>query len=159
MGGGGGRPKVIADIDALINKAKKELQKETEQRRHNVFISFAYEDIDTVNLLRGQAKNENTPIDFNDWSISEPIDSSRAVYIKEKISERIERTSVTVVFLSNNSAHSRWVQWEIEESIRQGKRVIGVHPNNDPPTNLPEAFKKQNLKYVPWSNLASELNQ
>jgi len=54
-----------------------------------VFLSFAHEDINEVNLLRGQAKDEGSAIEFNDWSVREPFDSRRADYIKQKIGERI----------------------------------------------------------------------
>jgi hypothetical protein len=58
----------------------------------------AVEDVDNVNLLRGQAKNENSPIEFVDRSVREPYDGNRAEYIKQKISERIRQSSMTVVF-------------------------------------------------------------
>ena len=66
MGGGGGGPRSIGDIESLVERAKKELREGEERGRKNVFISFAYEDIDEVNILRGQAKNDKMPIEFND---------------------------------------------------------------------------------------------
>jgi len=41
-----------------------------------------------VNLLRGQARNENSDLEFSDWSLSEPFDSKNAEYIKRGIRER-----------------------------------------------------------------------
>ena len=91
MGGSsGGGPTRIGNVQSLIEQAKAELK-----GKRNVFISFAMEDLGEVNLLRGQAKNENSPIEFNDWSVSEPYDSERAEYIKQRISERILQSSVT----------------------------------------------------------------
>ncbi len=158
MGGGGGNYRSIGDIESLVNKARQEMQESEQLGRRNVFISFAYEDLNEVNLLRGQAKNENTPLEFNDWSVSEPIDSERAPYIKQKISERIAQSSVTVVYLSNQTAKSTWVQWEIEESIKQGKHVIGVYSKAAEPRTLPDAFKTHGLKKVVWSDLASTIS-
>ena len=122
MGGGGGSSRSIGNIQSLVDKAKEELRKGDQAGKRNVFISFAYEDIDTVNLLRGQAKSDNSPIEFNDWSVSEPINSDRAPYIKQKISERIAQSSLTVVFLSNTTSKSEWVAWEIEESLKKGRK-------------------------------------
>lgn len=93
-------------------------------------------------------------IEFNDWSVSEPINSERAQYIKQKISERINQSSVTVVYLSPNTPNSQWVKWEIEESMKRGKQVIGVHKGDTPPKSLPAPFKENGLKVVPWSQLA-----
>jgi hypothetical protein len=119
-----------------------------------VFLSFAFEDIAYVNLLRGQARNDNVPLEFNDWSVSEPINSDRANYIKEKIADRIAQSSVTVVFLSPAARESKWVNWEIEESIRRGKHVIGVYPSGAAQPPLPPAFVEHRLKAVTWPGLA-----
>ena len=111
-----------------------------------------------MNLLRGQAKNENVPLEFNDWSVSEPINSERATYIKQKISDRISQCSVTVVFLSDSTPSSPWVDWEIEESIRQGKKVIGVFPQDSDPRARPKAIDKYRIKCVPWPALADAIS-
>jgi glycerophosphoryl diester phosphodiesterase len=159
MGGGGGGPSDIGDIQSLIDRAKKELREGEKQGRKNVFISFAYEDIDEVNLLRAQAKNEKSPIEFNDWSVSESIDSDRAPYIKQKIKERIEQSSLTVVYLTDKTSKSRWVEWEIEESLERGKYVIGVFSGKSPPVTLPSAIKKNKIKCVSWSKLAETIDR
>lgn len=157
MGGGGGTGGSIGNIRQLVDRAKQELRKGEMIGKRNVFISFAYEDVGTVNLLRGQAKNENVPLVFNDWSVSEPIDSERAPYIKQKISERISQCSVTVVFLSESSATSPWVDWEIEQTVKQGKHVIGVYPQNSEPAVQPAAFGRHKIPTVAWPHLAKAI--
>lgn len=158
MGGGGGTGGSIGDIQQLVDRAKQELRKGGMTGKRNVFISFAYEDIGTVNMLRGQARNENIPLVFNDWSVSEPIDSERAPYIKQKISERISQCSATVVFLSDSAAKSSWVDWEIEQTIKQGKYVIGVFPQNSEPIAKPPAFERHGIHAVVWSQLAEAIH-
>lgn len=154
MGGGSG-PRSIGNIRSFIDRAKQELR-ESEGKR-NVFISFAYEDIDEVNLLRAHAKNENSQIEFNDWSVSEPYESERAQYIQQKIAERIAQSSLTVVYLSPKAASSRWVAWEIEASLKRDRHVIGVYKGDRAPRTLPEAFKRNRLKVVSWSELAKAI--
>ncbi len=159
MGSGSGIPSNIPNVQSLIDRAKEELRKGEEQGTRNAFISFAYEDVDMVNMLRAQAKNDNLPIEFNDWSVSEPIDSERAPYIKQKIAERIDRASVTVVFLSDHTKNSKWVKWEVEESIRRGKHVIGVHPKDAKPRKLPNVITSNNIKVVRWAKLADTIKE
>lgn len=159
MGGGGGGSRSIGDIQKLVDKAKQELRDGEQAGKRNVFISFAYEDIGTVNLLRGQAKSENVPLEFNDWSVSEPTDSERAPYIKQKISDRIAQCSVVVVFLSDTTPKSSWVAWEIEEGIRHGKHVIGVYAQDSEPRAKPVAIKKHGIKCVPWPKLAETIGR
>lgn len=154
MGGSsGGGPGRIPDVKGLIERAKSELR-----GKRNVFISFAHEDVVEVNLLRGQSKNENSPIEFNDWSVSEPYNSERATYIKQQISERIRQSSVTVVYVTPESAKSPWVAWEIARSVELGKKVIGVHKGDAPTSEIPK-LKELGFKTVPWKNLASELDR
>lgn len=154
MGGGGGGGRSFDDIQSLIDRAKQELKASEARQRRNVFLSFAYEDIAAVNLLRAHAKNENSPLEFNDWSISTEINSDRAPYIKQKITERITQSSVTVVFLSEATPKSQWVSWEIEESIRLGKRVIGVYPSGSKPPAMPKEILKHKIQCVQWKDLA-----
>ena len=159
MGGGGGGSRSIGNIQELVDKAKEKLREGDKERKRNVFISFAYEDNDKVNLLRAHAKNDNSPIEFNDWSVSEPIDSDRAPYIKQKIAERIAQSSVTVVYLSNETPKSSWVEWEIQESIKQGKHVVGVYPQESKPKLFPDLIRSNNIKCVPWAELAGTIDK
>lgn len=159
MGGGGGGSRSIGNIQELVDKAKQELRGGDKEKKRNVFISFAYEDQDKVNLLRAHAKNENSPIEFNDWSVSEPINSDKAAYIKQKITDRIAQSSVTVVFLSDETPKSSWVEWEIEQSIKQGKHVVGVYPQESKPKLLPDSIRNNNIKCVPWPELADTIDK
>ncbi len=157
MGGGGGSGKsTLGDIQPLVDKAREELRR-PETTRRNVFLSFAYEDINEVNLLRGQARNENSDIEFNDWSVQEPFDSSRADYIRQKIGERIAQSSMTVVFVSSATHGSKWVEWEIRESLEKGKKVVAVYAGKRVPKRLPPAVIEKRIDVVPWSGLADAL--
>jgi hypothetical protein len=143
----------LGNIRALEEKAKQALN----SGKKNVFISFATEDMNEVNLLRGQAKNENSDIEFNDHSVKEPYNSEVADYIKKKITERINRTSTTVVYLTENTGKSQWVKWEVEKSRALGKNVIAVHKGDSYSGKLP-SWLKSDSKVVAWSNLSKELD-
>ena len=142
-----------------LESRAKEILKQGDSGRKNVFISFAYEDVNEVNLLRGQAKNENSDIEFNDRSVREGFDSTRGEYIRQKLRERINQCSTTVVFLSNDTASSKWVAWEVEKSLELCKRVIGVHSGESQPSSVPDFIQKNQIKVVPWSRLAEELKR
>ena len=154
-GGGGGRS--LGDTRDLEERAR-EILRQGQSGRKNVFISFAFEDLDEVNLLRGQAKSEKSDIEFNDLSVREAFDSERAEYIRQKIRERINRCFAVIVYLSAATAASRWVRWEVEKGLELGKRVIAVHSGDTPPENLPAFIRDQGIKVVRWSDLADELS-
>lgn len=154
MGGSGGGSFPRGDLARLEEKAKKSLTEASTDTSRHVFISFAYEDVDEVNLLRGQAKNDKTDLQFDDFSVKEAFDSENADYIKRQIRERIDRCSVTVVYLSDKSASSSWVNWEIEESFKRGKGVIGVYKGDSQPAATPTAFQQNRCKAVKWEHAA-----
>jgi hypothetical protein len=153
MGGGGGGGRSLTPQETKrLSDIVSETIKEAAKPKKNVFISFAAEDLDDINMLRGQAKNENSEIEFNDWSLKSPFDSKSSDYVKRGITERIRQSSVTIVFLSNDTADSKWVDWEIHESIRLGKGVIAMHKGQTPPSRVPSAITENNIKIVPWNH-------
>lgn len=154
MGGKSGGSISWGDVQRLESVAKDKLSQAAGEGAKHVFISFAYEDMAEVNLLRGQAKNERNDLIFDDYSVKESINSKNADYIKSQIREKIDRVSVTVVYLSSHASKSEWVNWEIEESFRRGKGVIGVYKGDHPPATVPRAFLGNKCKAVKWSHAA-----
>ena len=152
MGGSGsGRGLAPDERRTLEQRAKESLRERDGGKKRNVFISFSSDDLDEVNLLRGQAKNENSNIEFNDWSLKKPFDSAEADYIKQGIRERIRQSSVTVVYVSDKTADSKWVDWEIRESLEMGKGVVAMHKDDTPPGRLPKVITDNNIRVVPWN--------
>lgn len=149
-------PSGISDTKELEDIARKELQKPTPQTRKRVFLSFKGEDKNKVDLLRGQAKNENSELDFIDFSLRAPFNSENAEYIRSGIRERIRQSSVTVVCLTKDTHKSEWVDWEIRESKRLGKKVVGVRME-DGPITTPKAMEENNCKVINWNH--KEINQ
>ena len=125
--------------------------KSPEGGRRNVFISFTNEDKPMVELLRGQALKEDSTLDFNDWSLRAPFDSERGDYIRQGIRERIRQASLTLVYVSDRTAKSKWVNWEVEESVKLEKKVVGVY-QGELPRQLPPAFKKHRIRVIAWSH-------
>lgn len=148
----------VAELEQV---AKENLKIGAAPQRRHVFISFASEDLDEVNLLRGQAKNENSSLGFDDFSLKEPFDSENAEYIRRGIRERIRQSSATLVYVSDQAASSKWVDWEIRESLALGKQVFCVYKGSAPPKVLPQAAIENKLSIVPWNHEAimAELNK
>lgn len=154
--GGGGRyvPPYsgITDIEKLKDIARKELKKTPPKPRKKVFLSFRGEDLDLVNLFRGQAKNQYSDLDFIDFSLRVPFNSKNAEYIKRGIRERIKQSSVTVVLITETSYKSRWINWEIRESLLLGKGVVAVKLKDRAYTKIPNALKEHGIKPVEWDH-------
>ncbi|NRA54883.1 MAG: TIR domain-containing protein [Gammaproteobacteria bacterium] len=152
MGGGGGFGFSPTDKSQLEQKAKEKIEQAGNMKTRNVFISFSHEDMNEVNLLRGQSKNDNSDLEFSDYSVKKAFDSEDSDYIKRKIREKIKNTSVTMVYLSDKSIKSKWVKWEVEQSIKMGKGVIAVHKGNTPPANTPSYISDNVSSTVQWNH-------
>src|SRR5659263_263899 len=92
----------------------------------HVFLSFVEEDLNGANLFRGQAKNKNSNLEFDDYSVKVAYNSANAEYIRSQITEKIRSASVTICLIGQTTAASAWVAWEIQKSVALGNKVIGV---------------------------------
>jgi len=151
--GGGGRGLDKEHLKHLEQLAKEKLKgKKDMPEKRNVFISFDSDDLAEVNLLRGQAKKDTSELEFNDWSLKEPFNSKKAEYIKRGIRERIRQSSATICYVTDKTAKSQWVNWEVKESIRLGKKVIAVYKGDAPPKSMPKAVKDNGMPLIKWNH-------
>lgn len=151
MGGGGGRDfREQVRLDRLRETVRQTLA--GTGRGHNVFVSFVAEDLAVVNALRAQAANPESNLAFRDWSVKEPFDSANADYLRRRIGERISHCSAVLVFVTEDTADSRWVNWEAEEGLRQGKKVFAMYAGERPPTRLPRVVSENSLAVVRWTH-------
>lgn len=90
------------------------------------FLSFVEEDLNVVNLFRGQAKNDNLDLEFADYSIKEPFDSANANYIARGITDQLKLASLTICLYGATTYTSKWVDWELRKTLELGKPLMGV---------------------------------
>lgn len=112
----------------------------------NVFISFSIADEAQVNLLRSQAKDPRFGLEFRDYSVKEPFDEKW----KTNCRERIAQTSATLVMIGSDTASREAVEWEIEESYRQGKMVIGIRISRERNDPIPVPLVEHGAPIIYW---------
>ena len=142
-------------VDKVIQKRRAQetitsTPKEDGSEKCNVFISFCADDFHDINLLSTLLKNENSDIVLSDRSLRAPFNSEKSDNIKPSIRERIRQSSVTVVYVSDKTASSEWVDWEIRESLEMGKGVLAMHKGATRPKRLPRAIIENNIEVLPW---------
>ena len=115
-----------------------------------VFLSFLAEDRKQVDGLRLLASNPNYELEFYDESVRAPFNSSDADYIKSRIREKIKRTSVTVCLISQDTHTSDWVNWELNESEKQGNKIIAMALKGTQRATLPILIKQKGLTFYGW---------
>jgi len=108
--------------------------------KRRIFISFDHSDTQQVLGFMG-LRNILDNFDFYNHKLDYRINSSDIEYVKRVIREEyIRPASVTVVLIGTNTAKSNWVKWEIEESIQQGKGILGIRLKDtwgDIPAGIP----------------------
>jgi hypothetical protein len=118
-----------------------------------VFISFRAEDKNKVNGLRLLNANDNFDIEFYDESVRTPYDSNDPAYIKRCIREKIRRTKVTVCMVSEWTYTSRWVDWELEESIANRNNIICMGFKDGPTSlQLPNPIRELGIGWWLWDH-------
>ena len=92
-----------------------------------VFFSFKYEDVSRAMVVRKswvtQGKDAAGFIDAADF---EEIERKGPTAIENWIDDQLEGTSVTVVLVGKKTCNSRWVKYEIQQSIERGNGLLGI---------------------------------
>ena len=151
MGGGSSyspTSRSAEEAEQIFKNSAKEVEVATSKpQTRNVFISFSIADEAQVNLLRSQAKDPRFDLEFRDYSVKEPFDEKW----KSNCRDRIAQTSATIVMIGPDTASREAVNWEIEESYRQGKKVIGVRISRDRNDPIPNAMRAHNAPIIYWN--------
>jgi hypothetical protein len=151
MGGGSSyspTSRSAAEAQQIFKNAEREAELASSRPGvRNVFISFSIADEAQVNLLRSQARDPRFGLEFRDYSVKEPFDEKW----KTNCSDRISQTSATIVMIGADTASREAVNWEIEQSYKQGKRVIGVRISRERNDPIPIALRDHGAPIVYWN--------
>jgi Cft2 family RNA processing exonuclease len=109
------------------------------------FISFEMEDRWARDFLVRHAQDKRNDIDFVDYSVQNPFDTSW----KTQCKERIARTKGTIVLVGATTHKSDAVLWEIAETNRQGHYMFGIQTNSDRRHPVPAGLPPQNV--ISWN--------
>lgn len=128
-----------------------------EIKRRHVFISHHHADDAEVDNLTSLLTRSG--YDIRNSSIrAKPANQRRLDQglVKEETIKRLLRMKIswagTVVVLIGKNTHSRpWVDWEIEQANRQGKRIVGVYVRGGTEEHKPTALEKYASAIVAWN--------
>ena len=117
-----------------------------------IFTSFAIEDRNLRDLLRGQMRNPNTPIEFVDMSVKSPWDSSW----KTNCRTRIKGCHGLIAIITRNTAKASGQLWEIKCAYDEAIRVLLIYGSTTGrPTSLPSEIRERRILNWSWSNISN----
>ena len=119
------------------------------------FISFDFDhDENLRNFLVEQAKNNNSPFEFSDWSLKEPLSGDW----KKKIRDRITMTSLTVVICGHHTDIASGVSTELGITRELGKPYFLLAGHPDGKCTKPKASGPNDKIYKwTWKNMENLL--
>lgn len=92
-----------------------------------VFFSFKYEDVTRAMVVRNSWVTKGDSAGFVDKAEFEEVKRKGDTAIKNWIDKQLIGTSVTVVLVGAKTCNSRWVKYEIEQSIARGNGLLGIN--------------------------------
>src|SRR5215470_15748925 len=115
------------------------------------FISFDFDhDEDLRNLLAGQARNPDTPFEFSNWSVKEPMTGDW----KEKVRARIRPTDLTIVLCGEWTHTATGVATELSISREERKPYFLLWGRSDKTCTKPTTARPEDKIYKwTWDNL------
>ncbi|NMG35032.1 hypothetical protein GRF61_11325 [Azoarcus sp. TTM-91] len=92
-----------------------------------VFFSFKYDDVQrAMNVRNSNVITGVTKSGFIDKADFEAVQRQGDKAIKAWIDKQLEGTSVTVVLVGANTHKSKWVKYEIDQSIARGNGLLTI---------------------------------
>ena len=136
-----------------------------------VFFSFHYKHVWKVNQIRNIPNiTGSSAAGFVDASLWEEAKKKGDANIKRMIDKGLENTSVTVVFVTYGTAQRKFINYEIDQSLKRGNGLVAVQihhlkdkdgnigrPGSIPPQIEANGFKA--YKYVNADRLAEWIEE
>lgn len=131
---------------------------DSDTSRRHIFISHHHADDAEVTKLTSLLARSGH--DVRNSSIrAKPANQQRLDkgLISDETIRRLLRMKLSwagsVVVLIGKETHERkWVNWEIEEAYKQGKRIVGVYVRGGTNADIPKAFEKYGDSLVAWNS-------
>lgn len=94
-----------------------------------VFFSFDWDDVWRANQIRNSWVSKGSYIlaGFVDAADIEEVKRATDRAIKNWIDKQLDGTSVTCVLIGSQTANSKWVKYEIKESIEKRNGLLGIY--------------------------------
>lgn len=119
-------------------------------RNYHIFISHAWRyDADYHRLV---ALLNNAPLfEWSNYSVPQhdPVDANNTAKLKKELTQQINPTSVVLIISGMYVPYREWIQYEIDESERLGKPIIGIRPRGA--ERLPKEVQKAAKEMVGWN--------
>lgn len=135
-----GRSFILRETTNMTNKPK------------NVFISHVHKDDAGLNDLKNLLKGKGLEVRDSSITADKPNNAKSPGYIKSEIlAPRIKWAGCMIVYISQETKTSKWVEWEIERAHKLGKTIVGVWERGASGCELPDGLDAYADAVVGWN--------
>lgn len=120
-----------------------------------IFISFAIEDEQYRDLLKGQALNTDSPFSYTDMSVKQAWDSKW----KSNCRARIKGCDGVIALISEHTRNADGAKWEMQCANEEGIPMIGVHIHKDNKGQIPLQLQGKNVVNWTWDAIKNFINR
>lgn len=117
----------------------------------NVFVSHYNEDDEHIQNLKKLLDKKGYLLKNSSIDSTKSNQASNEDYIKQLLRDRISWAGAMIVLVGPKTSQSEWVDWEIEQANKQGKRIIGVFIQGGTNSDVPENLEKYRDALIGWN--------
>jgi len=98
-------------------------------KEYHIFISHSWVYPDDLKNLR-KLLNERGyfNVEFEEASADEPINSENAVYIKNRLKQKITNSNIVLGIAGMYASYSDWMTWELDKALELDIPIVGIVP-------------------------------
>lgn len=122
-----------------------------EEEIKNVFVSHFHEDEENIKKLKDLLSDDycikNYSVTTDKYNEAKDDDYIKYGYLKPLINQ----SSVLICLIGPETHDSKWVDWEIREAEKLGKKIIGVYIQGAKDSDIPPALNELADSIVGWN--------
>ena len=117
----------------------------------NVFVSHYHEDEDNIKRMKDLLGDDYS---IRNYSVTSEKynNANNKEYIQSLLRPLINQASTFICLIGPNTHDSEWVNWEVEQAFKQGKRIIGVYLWGAKDSDIPPALEDAADAMVGWNH-------
>ena len=117
----------------------------------NIFVSHFHEDEESIKAMKDLLGDK---YNIRNYSVtSDKYNSAKnEEYIKSMLRDLIRKSGTFICLIGPDTHDSEWVNWEIEQAFKQGKRIIGVYTWGAKDSDIPPALEDAADAMVGWNH-------
>lgn len=117
----------------------------------NVFVSHYHEDEENIKRMKDLLGKDYS---IRNYSVTSDKynNATNKDYIKSMLRPLIKHAGTFICLIGPNTHDSEWVNWEIEQALKQGKRIVGVYLWGAKNSDIPPALEDAADAMVGWNH-------